>query len=212
MPKMSNALYMKEAQLAVEYVKSKMTTGAANKAKDIFAGGPTGVINFLLTLGISRSTINILNLEDSFWNRMENGDDSVAKLWTMRRRSKETMGNEIDPGITASDATSYGTGNCGEQSAIAFTYLCQKNVFPIDWCHFDQKGKDHAFVIVNAKAPITPTNFSEWSNFAILCDPWDDRVDFARCLIQRWDCDKVASYCHLDGHKVTGFEGINFRK
>ena len=201
---------MKEAQLAVEYVKSKMTTGAANKAKDILSSG--GVINFLLTLGISRAVINILNLQDSFWDRMENGNDSVGKLWTMRNRSHKTMGNELDPGIIASDATSYGTGNCGEQSAIAFTYLCQRKVFPIDWCHFAQNDPNHAFVIINANAPITPTNFSEWSKSAIVCDPWGDRVEEAGCLIKRWDCNKVASYCHLDGHKVTGFEGINFRR
>lgn len=68
----------------------------------------------------------------------------------------------------AEDATSTGCGNCGEHAAIAFKYLYDKGVRPIEYGWIT--GGDHAFVIIGRAT-------DDWDGHsAIVVDAWAGKV------------------------------------
>jgi hypothetical protein len=183
--------YIVHAKAAVQYVKSYMKVGAANKASDIIGS----------RLG---SPIAVSDMRGEADSLMYDGDS-----WLAFRGPH----NKVD--VRAWLAKEHGAGNCGEQSALAFVYLRERGVFPLDWCQFLKPHRDHAFVILNAKAEIRSNNFSEWSKGAVLCDPWGGRVEEAGCLAWRWGCDHVTSTVHIglggEGMDKHGMGGMDMR-
>lgn len=188
--RLSHSEYLAEARKAVRYVQAAMTSGADNKVGDRVR---------------------------TFFDEK----DSHARVVELRAENRrimsdigfQTAADRVD--LRAYAAREYGAGNCGEQSALAYTYLRDRGIRPIDWCHFTDWNKDHAFVILDAKAPIRPDNFAQWSDGAVLCDPWGGRAELAGYLVVRWNTWHVESMLHsgLDGEGDTfgGMGGLDAR-
>jgi hypothetical protein len=65
-------------------------------------------------------------------------------------------------------------GNCGEQSALAFTYLRNHGKFPIDlafWGNSSGKYGGHAFVLLGRAAQSSVTDPRTWGDACVVCDP-----------------------------------------
>jgi hypothetical protein len=70
--------------------------------------------------------------------------------------------------IIANIARHNACGNCGENSILAFIYLYDVGVRPIDRMSVD---KDHAFVVIGRQAG-DASDWKTWGDAAVLCDPW----------------------------------------
>ena len=76
--------------------------------------------------------------------------------------------------IDARSAELFGVGNCGEQSALAFTLLHQRMPNAMIEALYI-KGNDHAFTLIDrAKSHDVKytSDYSQWSPNAVVCDPW----------------------------------------
>ena len=60
-------------------------------------------------------------------------------------------------------------GNCGENSALAFMWLYDQGVRPLDWMNLG--AADHAFVVIGRK-PGAAANWKAWGRDAVVCDSW----------------------------------------
>ncbi len=59
-------------------------------------------------------------------------------------------------------------GNCQEMAAVAFLYLLEQGVFPIEMVSIPH----HTFVVIG-RDPSTPIDEpSQWNADTIVCDPW----------------------------------------
>ncbi len=79
-----------------------------------------------------------------------------------------------DDGVSLSDlrrismaARQYRAGNCREYSAVAFIYLYDQKVAPLDWMALDA---DHAFVVLGRTEG--SRRISDWGPACVVCDPW----------------------------------------
>jgi hypothetical protein len=70
--------------------------------------------------------------------------------------------------IMANNAKKNACGNCGENSVLAFMFLYDMGVRPIDRMGVD---KDHAFVVIGRKTG-DANDFKSWGPDAAVCDPW----------------------------------------
>jgi len=75
-----------------------------------------------------------------------------------------------------------GTGNCSELSAVAFNYLRNQGVRPIDYFAVWRGSWNHAFVVLNRPADQPLARFDQWSRYAVVCDPLYDRAGDAGFL------------------------------
>lgn len=69
----------------------------------------------------------------------------------------------------AQRASINGCGNCGEQAAIAFVWLMNKKISPIDY--MSRTNADHAFVVIGREGDLK--NPDSWGDNCYVCDPWD---------------------------------------
>jgi hypothetical protein len=152
MPDLTFAGYMMAAMDACRYVKQHMKTGAANNPGKELDRGLVGHLGAWLTVKTERSDIDITIL---------------------RRGIKEYDVNRTME-VWAEKAMAYGAGNCGEQSALAFSYLKSRRVQPIDWAHFN--NRDHAFVLINRPKDLNNQKLRENLDQVILCDPYYQRT------------------------------------
>jgi hypothetical protein len=74
------------------------------------------------------------------------------------------------------------TGNCSELSAVAFNYLRNQGVRPIDYFAVWRGAWNHAFVVLNRPADQPLARFDQWSRYAVVCDPLYDRAGDAGFL------------------------------
>jgi hypothetical protein len=134
------------AAIAVNYVKSKVVLGAANKGYDQLT--TVGLVNLGLLGGRVFNNISYV---------VEGGDnDSIQEALR-----------------TAAYAKAFGAGNCTEQSAVAFSYLYEQEVRPIDW----MGHSGHMFVIVGREDKGNISSRPEtWNAEAYVCDPWKSIV------------------------------------
>jgi hypothetical protein len=88
------------------------------------------------------------------WNRMVD-----------RGKGLERAGRRQD---VAERAESSGCGNCGEQAAMAFEFLKQKNVFPLDYMTVGH----NAIVVIGIPDTGSSWNVADWGKDAVVCDPW----------------------------------------
>jgi hypothetical protein len=148
MPELTYAGYMLAAIETCSYVKQTMTTGAANNPVKALARGLLDQLSAWLTVQTMRSD---------------------ADMTILRRNIKEWDTNRTME-VWAEKARQYGAGNCGEQSALAFSYLKRKSVATIDWAHF--ASRDHAFVLINRPASLLGSELEANLHQVILCDPY----------------------------------------
>jgi len=71
--------------------------------------------------------------------------------------------------ILANTAKVNQCGNCGEFSALAFMYLYDLGVGPLDWMSL--VGGDHAFVVIG-RVDGDANQVGRWGANASVCDPW----------------------------------------
>ncbi len=143
--------FMPQARAAMKYVQGKMDIGASNKIG-------TGMIAKALCAG---GTFNKGALRTEV-------DKELARL----PEDEQNYKNYLQ--ISANWAKFFGCGNCGEQSALAFVYLRDKGVRPLDWYQVDDFK--HAFVIVGRAKGSDPLKWETWGWDAVMCDPWRNVV------------------------------------
>jgi hypothetical protein len=92
--------------------------------------------------------------------------------WTAQARVQELarLGKETD------------TGNCDELSSVAYLYLQEKGITPLDYFAVWRPGVipgtmwGHAFVVLNRDPKVPLKDFATWSYQAVVCDPLYDRA------------------------------------
>ena len=156
--------YLHTANLAVAYVQSQMIFGAANRPGDIISTG-----------GVSRICVH-----DMRGQLTEKGVDDLPPADAVAVREVW--------------ARAYGCGNCGEQSAIAFMWLYNKGIRPLEWMRFTDA--DHAFVVVGrAWNKSFDWDVPNWGPSAVVCDPWKKRAYRAVDLKSVWPgCTPTITY------------------
>lgn len=144
--------YLSEAKIALRYTKNALPLGAADNVSDQLRTGFTVNLALLPSRGFKNmgSAINaVFGVEES-------------AIQYYRR--------------VAYFAEEYGVGNCQEQAAVAFCYLVNRGVKPVELMY----RTNHLFVIVgrgpsprDAGSPDDPTT---WANHCWVCDPWKNKV------------------------------------
>jgi hypothetical protein len=153
--------YLSSAVIANEFVKKKMTIGASNKLR----------LDFWKAWKCSGSLVNTGEMREHVDREVSAAFDNEPVSSILDYRIK---GQKIYLEKSAEAAQQYGCGNCGEQSAIAFVYLRQLKIFPLDW--MEVNDYEHAFVIVGRRRGSDPTDYATWGDEAVVCDPWRDVV------------------------------------
>ena len=123
-----------------------------------------------LTLGAGNKVIDLLSSAGAS-GLCVSAQRSVTTKWNTQTMEKYLR-------LTAGAAEGARCGNCQEQSAVAFTYLLDRGVRPIDWMALQDPG-DHAFVVVGRHSRTFETDPSSWGASAVVCDPWYGSVYFA---------------------------------
>ena len=103
---------------------------------------------------------------------------------------------------SASWAKHYGCGNCGEQSALAFVYLRDLGLLPLDWMQVD--NFKHAFVVLGRVANSDPADYTTWGSTSFYCDPWLGACGEAAVLHVRYWKKKMELLYRLEGSPVLG--------
>lgn len=127
------------ARIALSFTKSVLPHGAGNRLDDVVDSAG-------------------LSLLGSIVAKIRGANMDIGKSWDV---------HEIR--TLANYARAVGSGNCGEQSAVAFDYLHKMGVGPIDI--LSRVYADHQFVVIGRKAGYKP-NPAEWGPHAAVCDPW----------------------------------------
>ncbi len=146
------------AQKAIAFVKKHTPLGPSNK-----------VSSGMATSKIVREEMKVyLNAYSSNLAR-DRPDLDVAKS------------SELNIAFIAAMTMRFGAGNCGEQAALAFIFLRDQQVFPIDYIEkpdlFLNYG-GHAFVVIGRKQYSDPNNVDEWGEEAVVCDPHQEEKAF----------------------------------
>ncbi len=89
------------------------------------------------------------------------------------RKTKESGSGLAYLRAIASESEKAGCGNCAEQSAIAFIYLYDRAVRPLDY--MIRQGVDHAFIVIGREEGSDINDYNTWGVNAIVCDPWAEK-------------------------------------
>lgn len=73
----------------------------------------------------------------------------------------------------AAKAEHVGCGNCGENAAIAFMYLFERGIRPLDFMSGGDPV-DHAFVLIGRPRSGAASDPKSWGTEAVICDPWHE--------------------------------------
>ena len=97
------------------------------------------------------------------------GADCVAYL-----RGTMPPGDDWIPPL-AQRAESIGCGNCGEQAAVAYMFLLNKGIRPLDYMNlYNPDGRAvHSFIVLDFVGDTDGT--SSWGADAVIVDSWDER-------------------------------------
>lgn len=63
-----------------------------------------------------------------------------------------------------------GCGNCGEQSAIAYMFLWNNGMLPVDWIKVN--GVDHNFTLLGCRRG-AGSDKTRWGSRCVVVDPWN---------------------------------------
>jgi hypothetical protein len=154
-----------------------MTIGKSNSLGDWLERGLLAHIHAILTVSTERSDIGM----------------------TILRRKVQEFDTNRTMEIWAEKAKAYGAGNCGEQSALAFSYLKSKRIEPIDWVHF--LNRDHAFVLLNRPKGLIKGKLRQNLSQVILCDPYYQRTG-PLTQFPDYDIDNIGPLLHMENGVV----------
>ena len=167
--------YLYIAKEAVSYVKGVMDIGAPNKAEPWEWYGK-------ITRGLCAGTA------------VSKGELAKRVGEELARMAAPTWKDQLD--VEASWAKHFGCGNCGPQSAVAFVFLRNKGVRPLDWMHYN--NLQHAFVIVGRKNESEPGDSRTWGKKAVVCDPWRGQAEPAMPYANIWFVNKTVELLHRE--------------
>lgn len=71
----------------------------------------------------------------------------------------------------ASSAVKSHAGNCGEQAAVAFKYLYDLGIFPLDYV--SSTREDHAWLVIGRPSGTDIKRPEHWGDDWVVCDPWN---------------------------------------
>lgn len=94
--------------------------------------------------------------------------EKVRPEYKKKLASAKTMLEKMR--IIAEEVKDKKCGNCGEFSALAFIYLYDKGVRPLDWMSLE--GGDHAFVVIGQDKNRIAGKILSWGPDAVICDSW----------------------------------------
>jgi hypothetical protein len=132
----------------------------------------------------SKMTVGALN---KIPDVLKSKGDSIICVLAERSVTKQYESFETERYLRflAGAAESTGCGNCGEQSALAFSYLMDRGIHPLDWMALQSPG-DHAFVVIGRLQKSNESEPVTWGERAIVCDPWKGMVYPPRDLRPMW--------------------------
>lgn len=159
--------YLAEAKLGVADVKQKTPLGTYNKVQDT-----TRQLE-MLPFRIMMRGAQVLR-ENQEVGKLPPGASYERKIEILAEAGRRGM-----------------SGNCSEMAAIAFVFLRDRGVRPLDFMHF--LGKDHAFVILGRPAGTDVSDFSSWADKSIVCDAYRGEAGVARKLEDWWSYNACES-------------------
>jgi hypothetical protein len=158
------------AHSAMHYATTKLTFGSSNKFFDN-----------LKTLGITALAVREMYKQTDQYLKAGN-----VPIPTPGHADWNTFGLQFIDAMSQA-ALTMGAGNCEENAAIAFMYLYNRGVRPLDYMMISNR---HAFVVLGAEVRPMRTNFTEWtSGAAVACDPWYRRSEIAGMLAPHFPHD-----------------------
>jgi hypothetical protein len=181
---------------ALTYVNSRMQIGAPNNlgmkaAKQylMMDGPPMPVVNQIqgaMTTIQGQIAKLILNnqrkKDDAYYQKLVNSkmytSDAVKEMWLaeMAHSSNESW-----------------VGNCAEQAALAFIYLRDRNLFPIDYVYWgDMVGNigGHTFAILDRHKNSVIEDPLTWGSNCAICDPHKENLVFPASMVQHYFGEK----------------------
>lgn len=184
------------AKAAVAAVKIKLPLGAGNKMDDVVAANlertarKAGYGDFLSTIARAAALPVAVIAEGSI----------------ITYRARDMVSGKRCTGVAqirewARQAVEGKAGNCDDQSCVAFTYLYDNGVRPLDWMHLIN-GK-HAFVLIG-REDRSEADPATWGEDLVVCDPWNndayqlDAATGSDTLFRKMQCNcgKAASVFH----------------
>jgi len=178
----SASYYERFGRDAIRYVKGKLTLGSSNNPSDILRHPITGIPRYFM----------------SAWEQSKGAPRIVESL-----RAQQLSRSDPRFGLTlvetwAREAERMKAGNCALQAAVAFCWLRDHGVFPIDFMKFGGNA-DHGFVIMGREGGSDLAKFAEWTGGAtMVCDPWRAEVGAAGMLAVWYKKTNVELVARLD--------------
>jgi hypothetical protein len=187
MERLSFTYYLNAAHQAERYVISKMDLGANDSVSNMLSKAVIG--NIWVKKAVDQGRQNI----DKRMAQRKKLDPKAINPAVERNAGRQDWRAYIDE--MAFEARSMGAGNCGEQAALAFKYLEEQGIRPLDYVAF--RTRNHAIVILGSTVPIRQNNFAEWSVEGVVCDPWGKWVDLAGMLAVKYPNSRFESQFHV---------------
>jgi hypothetical protein len=189
MERLSFTKYIAAAHEAERYVASKMDLGAHDSVGNMFSKAIIGNIAVKMAVGAVRANVDA---RMKLRRRLDPNARNPANELNARPEDWKAYIDEM-----AFEARSMGAGNCGEQAALAFKYLEERGIRPLDYVAIRTHG-DHAFVVLGSTVPIQPNNFADWSVEGVVCDAWGKWVAIAGKLAVKYPRSTFQSQFHLE--------------
>lgn len=171
------ANYEAVAREAMQHARQSLPTGASNRPKDV-------------AIHVLKSVLDVyLRGKDPLEG------SPTACVPQMRKEGRRLKANAADRDqtsnpyrsmlIEARNATRFGCGNCREHSIIAFLYLVEKGIHPLDWMCLQDPG-DHAFVVIGRTNGMVVERPDMWPRHVWVCDPWKGENYPGSEILKRW--------------------------
>lgn len=133
------ANYEAVAREAMQHARRNLPTGASNRPGDIAVHALKSVLDVYLRGKDPLEGSSIACVPEM----REEGRNLVA-VANQRHQTSDPFRNMQ---IEGQNAARFACGNCREHSILAFLYLVDKKIQPLDWMFLRDPG-DHAFVVI----------------------------------------------------------------
>lgn len=154
------------AQEASDYVLKTVSLGASNKPrqKDVIGNEKTHMgLNVSKALELNRAVT-------------EMGTSLILGALGLFSEMLNTYKNQNIIFSTLGLQTTYlatrifKAGNCQEQATVAYKFLSNKGIYPLEICRIE--GGNHVFVIIGRNQNSNIKDPSTWGKNTVICDPW----------------------------------------
>lgn len=166
--------YMTAASSALAFVKRALTVGPSN---DIWRALDNYVVGNVPAMWC-------------VWKMREATDEQI-----LAKHLHDYQVNQIME-VMAEKAKQFGCGNCSEQAAMAFVYLRNRHIEPLDWMEFT--NRDHSFVLLGRPSRANWADRGLWLDKAVICDPYYNRRGPAVEMLADYDLPKSGSRLHFE--------------